>query len=132
MLRPFSVLSPLLLSATLLAIAGCNSGASDQPVIELARVRTAAAVAGPAAPSIRTNGLLANEDEIRLSFKVGGVIRRLSVTEGDQVRQCAQPVLARLAGGRHDLNDVASNPLVHVNLCGKMRCLGQLGEDHAI
>lgn len=85
--RLFSVVSPLLLSATLLAIAGCNSGASDQPVIELARVRTAAAVAGPAAPSIRTNGLLANEDEIRLSFKVGGVIRRLSVSEGDQVRK---------------------------------------------
>jgi RND family efflux transporter MFP subunit len=85
--RLFSVLPPLVLSATLLAIAGCNSGASDQPVVELAHVRTAAAVVGPAAPSIRTNGLLANEDEIRLSFKVGGVIRRLSVTEGDQVRK---------------------------------------------
>ncbi len=45
------------------------------------------AIVGPAAPSIRTNGLLANEDEIRLAFKVGGVIRRLSVTEGDQVRK---------------------------------------------
>lgn len=87
MLRPSSVLSPLLLSATLLIVAGCHSGATDQPDIELARVRTATAVVGPAAPSIRTNGLLANEDEIRLSFKVGGVIRRLSVTEGDQVRK---------------------------------------------
>lgn len=85
--RLFSVLSPLLLSATLMAIAGCNSDATDQPVVELARVRTASATAGPAAPSIRTNGLLANEDEIRLSFKVGGVIRRLSVNEGDQVRK---------------------------------------------
>ncbi len=85
--RLFSVLPPLLLSASLLAIAGCNSGASDQPVVELARVRTAPAVVGPAAPSIRTNGLLVNEDEIRLSFKVTGVIRRLSVTEGEQVRK---------------------------------------------
>jgi RND family efflux transporter MFP subunit len=42
---------------------------------------------GPAAPSIRTNGLLANEDEIRLSFKVGGVIKRLSVNAGDRVRK---------------------------------------------
>jgi hypothetical protein len=57
--RLFSVLPPLLLSATLLAIAGCNSGATVQPAIALARVRTAPAVVGPAAPSIRTNGLLA-------------------------------------------------------------------------
>ncbi|WP_129776174.1 efflux RND transporter periplasmic adaptor subunit [Peristeroidobacter soli] len=85
--RLFSVLPPLLLSASLLAIAGCNSNADDPPPVELARVRTAPAVVGPAAPTIRTNGLLANEDEIRLSFKVGGVIRRLSVTEGEQVRK---------------------------------------------
>ncbi len=50
-------------------------------------MRIAEAVTGPAAPSIRTNGLLVNEDEIRLSFKVTGVIRRLSVTEGEQVRK---------------------------------------------
>nr|WP_298725516.1 efflux RND transporter periplasmic adaptor subunit [uncultured Steroidobacter sp.] len=85
--RLSSVLPPLLVSASLLALAGCNSGATDQPAVELARVRTAPAVVGPAAPAIRTNGLLVNEDEIRLSFKVGGVIRRLSVTEGEQVRK---------------------------------------------
>lgn len=85
--RLFSVLPPLLLSASLFALAGCNSTAEDQQPVELARVRVAQAVTGPAAPLIRTNGLLANEDEIRLSFKVGGVIRRLSVTEGEQVRK---------------------------------------------
>jgi RND family efflux transporter MFP subunit len=86
--RLFSVLPFLLLSASLFSLAGCNSTADDQqPVVELARVRVAQAVTGPAAPSIRTNGLLVNEDEIRLSFKVGGVIRRLSVTEGEQVRK---------------------------------------------
>lgn len=85
--RLFSVLPPLLLSASLLAIAACNSTAEDQQRAELARVRVAQAIVGPAAPAIRTNGVLANEDEIRLSFKVGGVIRRLSVTEGEQVRK---------------------------------------------
>ncbi|MBL8269545.1 efflux RND transporter periplasmic adaptor subunit [Steroidobacter sp.] len=85
--RLYSVLPPLFLSVCLLGVAGCNSGAENQQPVELARVRTAPAVTGPAAPSIRTNGLLANEDEIRLSFKVGGVIRRLAVTEGEQVRK---------------------------------------------
>ncbi|MGH8178717.1 MAG: efflux RND transporter periplasmic adaptor subunit [Steroidobacter sp.] len=50
-------------------------------------VRVMSAVDGPAAPSIQTNGLLANKDEIRLSFKVGGVIRRISVREGQRVRK---------------------------------------------
>jgi membrane fusion protein, multidrug efflux system len=68
------------------AVAGCNSEATDEAPTATP-VRTAAATSGPAAPSIRTNGLLANKDEIRLSFKVGGVIRRLSVSEGEHVRK---------------------------------------------
>lgn len=80
-------LSVLLLVATAAtALAGCNSTAEDQPSPPTP-VRIAAAKQGPAAPSIRTNGLLANEDEFRLSFKVGGVIKRLSVNEGDHVKQ---------------------------------------------
>jgi RND family efflux transporter MFP subunit len=50
-------------------------------------VRVVSVAEGPAAPAIRTNGLLFNEDEIRLSFKVGGVIKRLTVREGEQVRK---------------------------------------------
>lgn len=90
MLRPCNVLSPLLLSISLFALAGCNGTAGDQPPVEPARVRVAQATVGPAAPAIRTNGLLANKDEIRLSFKVGGVIRHLPVNEGDQVRKGQQ------------------------------------------
>jgi multidrug efflux system membrane fusion protein len=69
-----------------LAVAGCSGDAQVEPVTATP-VRIAAAHEGPAAPSIRTNGLLANEDEIRLSFKVGGVIRRLAVSEGERVRK---------------------------------------------
>jgi len=84
------VLSSVLLSASLLGLAGCNGAATDHQPVEPARVRTAQATVGPAAPSIRTNGLLANKDEIRLSFKVGGVLRHLSVNEGDRVRKGQQ------------------------------------------
>lgn len=68
------------------AIAGCGSTAGNAPVAPTP-VRVATAFNGPAAPAIRTNGMLVNKDEIRLSFKVGGVIRRIAVQEGEYVRQ---------------------------------------------
>jgi membrane fusion protein, multidrug efflux system len=81
-------LAHCLLSVTAaLAVAGCNSNAEEDEPQAPTSVRTALAAEGPAAPSIRTNGLLANEDEFRLSFKVGGVIKRLAVTEGQRVRK---------------------------------------------
>jgi multidrug efflux system membrane fusion protein len=67
-------------------LAGCNSKATVETPAATP-VRVAAATSGPAAPSIRTNGLLANKDEIRLAFKVGGVIRKLTVSEGERVRK---------------------------------------------
>jgi RND family efflux transporter MFP subunit len=66
--------------------AGCNSAAKNAP-LPPTPVRIALATAGPAAPSIRTNGVLANRDEIRLAFKVGGVIKHLAVSEGEPVRK---------------------------------------------
>ena len=81
------VLSPLLLSGCLIGIAACGNSAGQEETVELAPVRVVEAVAGPSAPSIRTNGMLANEDEIRLSFKVTGVIKQLAVNEGERVRK---------------------------------------------
>ena len=67
-------------------LAGCSSKATEEPR-PATPVRVAAATTGPAAPTIRTNGLLANKDEIRLAFKVGGVIRKLAVSAGEHVRK---------------------------------------------
>ena len=73
----------VLLSA--LALAACTQ--SPEPVAPLATpVRAVTAGDGPAAPAIRTNGIVANKDEFRLSFKVGGVIKNIAVNEGDTVR----------------------------------------------
>ena len=77
-------LAAILTSAIVLA--GCDSTAEDAPASPTP-VRAAIAFEGPAAPVIRTNGMLVNKDEIRLSFKVGGVIRRIAVMEGEQVRK---------------------------------------------
>jgi RND family efflux transporter MFP subunit len=79
---------PILFATVACAVllAGCNGEATDE-AHPATPVRIAVATTGPAAPSIRTNGLLANKDEIRLAFKVGGVIRKLAVTEGEHVRK---------------------------------------------
>ena len=76
----------ILLCAIALAIAGCDSKAKDTAIAPTP-VRVATAFDGPAAPTIRTNGMLVNKDEIRLSFKVGGVIRHIAVQEGERVHQ---------------------------------------------
>ncbi|HEY6641082.1 efflux RND transporter periplasmic adaptor subunit [Povalibacter sp.] len=69
-----------------LALSGCK-GTADTAAPAATPVRVAAAFAGPAAPPIHTNGLLLTRDEIRLSFKMGGVIRQLAVREGERVRE---------------------------------------------
>jgi RND family efflux transporter MFP subunit len=77
-------IAALLASAVLMS--GCEPESEAIPPAPTP-VRVTAAVEGPAAPSIQTNGVLANKDEIRLSFKVGGVIRSISVREGQRVRR---------------------------------------------
>lgn len=73
------------------ALYGCtNASTGEQEAAQLTPVRIASAYAGPAAPTIRTNGLLVNKDEIRLAFKVGGVIKRITVQEGERVRRGQQ------------------------------------------
>src|SRR5262245_26213777 len=75
-----------LIVLTLVLTAGCDSNEED-PAPVAAPVVVAAVESGPAAPAIRTTGLLANKDEFRLSFKVGGVIKRLAVREGERVKR---------------------------------------------
>jgi RND family efflux transporter MFP subunit len=75
-----------MLALSAVYLCGCSGSVEDIPA-PATRVRTAVAFAGPAAPTIRTTGLLVNKDEIRLAFKVGGVIRSISVHEGERVRR---------------------------------------------
>jgi membrane fusion protein, multidrug efflux system len=42
---------------------------------------------GPAEPMVRASGLLVAKDATRLSFKVGGIVSRLDVQEGDAVKR---------------------------------------------
>lgn len=71
------------LASLLFVLAACSDGASD-PVTgpPPQRVRTAEVVLGPGVPAIQASGLLQAKDQAGLSFKVGGIIRRIFVTEG--------------------------------------------------
>jgi RND family efflux transporter MFP subunit len=78
------------LAAALVALAALSAGctAETAEVVEQSTpVRAQPAGTGPATPSIATNGIVVTKDEMRLSFKVGGVIRRIAVQEGEAVKR---------------------------------------------
>jgi RND family efflux transporter MFP subunit len=81
-------LATLLLTAILTAtmLAGC--GKQTAPEADLPTpVRVKLASNGPSVPPIDTSGVVATKHEMRLSFKMGGVVRRIYVQEGDVVKQ---------------------------------------------
>ena len=67
---------------------------------EAAPVRAVPAELAAADAAVRAVGILAPRDEVRLSFKVGGVVERVAVDAGDRVR--AGQVLAVLKGTEVD------------------------------
>ena len=74
------------LAALTALLAGCGKApatVADRPT----PVRIQHASNGPAVPPIDTSGVVATKHEMRLSFKVGGVVRRIYVQEGDVVKQ---------------------------------------------
>lgn len=71
----------------LLAIAGCGGQTQQGTPAAVTPVVVAQATLGPATPVMHVHGVLANRDEMRLAFKVGGLIRRLAVDSGDRVRR---------------------------------------------
>ena len=71
---------------TFAILAGC--GQRDAPEAEKPTpVRVQQASNGPALPPIDTSGVVATKHEMRLSFKMGGVVRRIYVQEGDVVKR---------------------------------------------
>lgn len=79
--------------AALLALAACN-GAPPPVAASRTPVGTAVVVDGPDAPTLELHGVVGSRDELRLSFKAGGVVARIGVESGDAVR--AGALLAEL------------------------------------
>lgn len=93
-LAAVSLAAVSLVASTLAACAPearAAAGAATAPAVP---VRLAPVEAGPVARPIRAAGLVATKDGWDLSFKVGGLVARLDVREGDRVVK--GQVLARL------------------------------------
>ena len=73
---------------TTLALAACGDAPAPdgEPQSRAAPVRTAPAESAAITDAVRAVGILAPRDELRLSFKVGGVIETMAVESGDRVR----------------------------------------------
>ena len=74
-------------AALSLALAGCGNGSEPAPARAAAPVRVAAVEQAPAAESLRAVGVLAPADEVRLAFKIGGVIQSIAVEQGAPVQE---------------------------------------------
>jgi membrane fusion protein, multidrug efflux system len=69
-----------------LVLAACGKP-PQQTVAPPTPVRVQAATLGPASPPISTNGMVAIKGEMKLSFKVAGVIKTIRVREGQEVKK---------------------------------------------
>ena len=76
----------LLVAAAAASLAGCTQG-TTQPTRTPTYVKLASAYSGPALPALAATGIVMAKDELRLSFKVAGVLRAVTVNPGEQVRQ---------------------------------------------
>ncbi|MBK9656855.1 MAG: efflux RND transporter periplasmic adaptor subunit [Rhodanobacteraceae bacterium] len=87
---------PMLIATLTLALWACSdgNGAINAEAERVIPIAVAVAENGAAAPTIRTTAMLAHKDEMRLAFKIGGVIANISVDEGAAVK--AGQVLAEL------------------------------------
>jgi multidrug efflux system membrane fusion protein len=79
-------LFPGLLTYILLA-AGCGKEDSASATVKQIPVKTAPVIKTTVSFPVHTSGILSSPREMKLSFKIGGIIKSITVEEGDRVRQ---------------------------------------------
>jgi len=89
---------PLCPAVLVVAVLLAACAPTDPPTVrEPTRVGAAAATAGPAQPPVLTSGVITTREELRLSFKMAGIVRRIAVNEGEVVRAGQQLAVLELA-----------------------------------
>lgn len=71
----------------LVLTAGCRQNVEISPKEEITRVRVVKITPESASVSIHSNGILASAEELKLSFKTGGIVASVKVNEGDNVEK---------------------------------------------
>ncbi len=82
----FNLTGSILLSIILLT-AGCQKNAPPPAGMKEIPVKTAPVIKTSVSFPVHTSGILASPEEMKLSFKTGGIIQRMAVKEGDRVGQ---------------------------------------------
>lgn len=85
----------LSLILAVLFLAACKP-AEQPPPREATRVGVAVVTAGPAQPPVLTNGVITTREELKLSFKLAGIVRNVTVKEGQAVRAGQQLAVLEL------------------------------------
>jgi RND family efflux transporter MFP subunit len=82
-----SPLAAVLAASVLLVACARGTPPADRPATAAAPVRAVPVESVTLAREVRAVGVLAPRDEIRLAFKIGGVIDHIAVEAGDQVQR---------------------------------------------
>ena len=86
-IRSRALMGALLIALMLVAALRAASRTTRPRPTGPRRCESSSASNGPAVPPIDTNGIVVTKHEMRLSFKMGGLVRRIYVQEGDVVKQ---------------------------------------------
>ncbi|MCX6303132.1 MAG: efflux RND transporter periplasmic adaptor subunit [Bacteroidia bacterium] len=66
---------------------GCRNDTVPAPKTETTRVRVVSIIPEDVSISVHSSGILTSEEEIKLSFKTGGIVATINVKEGDNVKK---------------------------------------------
>jgi len=79
----------LILAITVLLSSGCRNSKVNPSGEEIIRVRVTEIAPEAFSLPVHSTGILVSSDEMRLSFKTGGIIAQIPVREGDRVKKGA-------------------------------------------
>jgi RND family efflux transporter MFP subunit len=71
----------------MLGMSSCKNQQADDPLSDKVQVKTVIVKKIKTSFPVHTSGILASKQEIKLSFKTGGIIKKIYVTEGQQVKK---------------------------------------------
>lgn len=92
----------------LLLLAGCRNEPAGKAKEEAARVKTIRVSSEMISIPVHASGILASSEEMKLSFKAGGIVARVNFREGDRVKKDVNLAELNLAEMNANVNIAAS------------------------